>query len=72
VSASSPWWLVSLLAVPGLLAIAFLMAWMEEHLAHQLVAHDVATAWDSIASVDDLEEAISRSTARVVPNRFPR
>jgi hypothetical protein len=70
VSATSAWWLVSLLAVPGLLAITFLMAWMEEHLAHQLVAHDVATAWESIVSVEDLEEAISRSTARVVPGRL--
>jgi hypothetical protein len=70
VSPTSAWWLVSLLAVPGLLAITFLMAWMEEHLAHHLVAHDVARAWESGGSADDLEEAISRSTARVIPSRL--
>jgi hypothetical protein len=65
----SLWWLVSLLAVPGLIAVPLLMAWMENHLADGLVAHEVAAAWDSFTSPDDLEEAISRCTARVIPSR---
>lgn len=56
-----------LLVVPGLIPLAMLMCWLEVRLTHRLVAHDVETAWQSSLSADELEEAISRSVAKILP-----
>jgi hypothetical protein len=69
---NSLWWLASLLIIPGLIAVAFAMAWLEEHLTNRLVADEVTAAWTSIATPEDLEEAIARHAARIAPSRAGR
>jgi hypothetical protein len=66
---SSLWLFASLLIVPGLIGFPLLMSWLEIHFTHRLVAHEVAVAWQSALTTEELEEAISRSVARVMPVR---
>lgn len=65
----SLWWLLSLAVVPGLLALTLLMDFMETHLAQRLIAHDVAQALQTAPTADDLEAAVSRSVAPLLPSR---
>jgi hypothetical protein len=62
--------LVGLLVIPGLFGLALLMLWLENNLTRQMVARDVAAAWDSSLTPDQLEEAVSRSVARLFPSGF--
>jgi hypothetical protein len=62
----SPWWLVSLLFVPVLVGLALLMDWLEVVFTHRLVADEVAVAWRSSMSIDELEQAVSRSIDKVM------
>jgi hypothetical protein len=61
--------LVGLLVIPGLFGLALLMLWLETNLTRQMVARDVAAAWDSSLSPDQLEDAIARSVAKLLPHR---
>lgn len=63
---NSPWWLVSLLLLPGLFGLSILMNWLEVYFTQQLVADEVADAWLSVESADDLEDKISLIVARVM------
>jgi hypothetical protein len=63
---TSAWWLVSLLTVPGLFGLAVLMNWLEVFFTHQLVADEVAIAWKSVESADDLERRVSLIVERVI------
>ena len=56
-------WLTALLVVPALLALMLLMEWLEQRFAHRMVADEVAVAFTSAASPDELEEMIARSVA---------
>jgi hypothetical protein len=62
--------LIGLLVIPGLFGLALLMLWLENNLTRQMVARDVAAAWESSLSPDQLEEAVSRSVARLFPSGF--
>ena len=59
----SPIWLSTLLVVPLLLALLLLMEWLEQRFAHRMVADEVAVAFSSASSADELEEMIARSVA---------
>jgi hypothetical protein len=59
-------WLVSLLIIPGLFGLTLLMNWLEVFFTYQLVADEVAVAWQSIESVDDLERKVGLIVARVM------
>jgi hypothetical protein len=63
---NSAWGLLFLLFVPGLIGLVALMGWLEVMLTHQIVADEVANAWDSTDSPDDLEQTIGRILERVV------
>jgi hypothetical protein len=63
---TSSWELLFLLLVPGLFGLVLLMNWLEEYLTYQLVAEDVAVAWRSTESIDDLEEKVSRIVEKVM------
>ncbi|HWA67068.1 MAG TPA: hypothetical protein VG899_11955 [Mycobacteriales bacterium] len=63
---SSPWALAVLLFTPSLFGLALLMNWLETHFTHQLVADELAIAWRSTESADDLEEEVGRIVARVM------
>jgi hypothetical protein len=63
---TSPWSLVSLLTIPGLFGLALLMNWLEVYFTHQIVADEVAVAWQSAESADDLERKVSRIVQRVM------
>jgi hypothetical protein len=63
---TSPWLLVSLLFIPGLFGLALLMNWLEVYFTHQLVADEVAAAWRSTESVEDLERRVSVIARRVM------
>lgn len=66
-------WLVSLLTVPGLFGLAVLMNWLEVYFTYQLVADEVAVAWRSTESADDLERTVSLIVERVMrDSRDPR
>lgn len=67
---SSPLWLLVLLFVPGLFGLALFMNWLEVYFTHQLVAEEVAVAWQSTESIDDLEQKVGRIVERVM--RDPR
>jgi hypothetical protein len=56
-------WLITLLVVPLLLALMLLMEWLEQRFAHRMVADQVALAFTSAASAEQLEEMIARSVA---------
>lgn len=56
-------WLTSLLVVPALLALMLLMEWMENRFAQRMVADQVAVAFTSARSADELEELIAKSVA---------
>jgi hypothetical protein len=56
-------WLVTLLVVPLLLVLMLLMEWLEQRFAHRMVADQVAVAFTSAASAEELEEMIARSVA---------
>ena len=59
----SPVWLITLLVVPLLLVLMLLMEWLEQRFAHRMVADQVAVAFTSAASAEELEEMIARSVA---------
>lgn len=59
----SPVWLMTLLVVPLLLVLMLLMEWLEQRFAHRMVADQVAVAFTSAASAEELEEMIARSVA---------
>jgi len=61
--AESAIWLSTLLVVPLLLALLLLMEWLEQRFAHRMVADEVAVAFSSASSADELEEMIARSVA---------
>ncbi|HWC33486.1 MAG TPA: hypothetical protein VG650_01550 [Mycobacteriales bacterium] len=63
---SSEWALLLLLFAPALIGLVLLMGWLEEVLTQQLVADDVAVAWHSADSPDDLEATVSQILKRVV------
>jgi hypothetical protein len=63
---SSGWGLLVLLFVPGLIGLVALMGWLEVVLTHQLAADEVAVAWQSAESPDDLEERVGRILEKVV------
>jgi hypothetical protein len=63
VRAESALWLSTLLVVPVLLALMLLMEWLEQRFAHRMVADEVAVAFTSAASAEELEEMIARSVA---------
>ncbi|HVW81358.1 MAG TPA: hypothetical protein VHB69_10530 [Mycobacteriales bacterium] len=63
---SSPWAVLVVLFTPGLFGLALFMNWLEVYFTHQLVAEEVAVAWQSIESVDDLEQRVGRIVARVL------
>ena len=54
-------WLTAVLVVPALLALMLLMEWLEKRFARRMVADQVAVAFDSAESPDELEELIARS-----------
>jgi hypothetical protein len=54
-------WLSAVLVVPALLALMLLMEWLEKRFARRMVADQVAVAFDSAESPDELEEMIARS-----------
>jgi hypothetical protein len=56
-------WVTSLLVVPALLALMLLMEWLENRFAQRMVADQVAVAFTSARSADELEELIARSVA---------
>lgn len=56
-------WLTSALVVPALLALMLLMEWLENRFAQRMVADQVAVAFSSASSADELEEMIARSVA---------
>jgi hypothetical protein len=62
----SHWWPVSFLIIPGLFGLTLLMNWLEVLFTHQQVADEVAMAWQSIESVDDLERKVGMIVARVM------
>jgi hypothetical protein len=62
----TPWALVSLLTIPGLFGLALLMNWLEVYFTYQRVADEVAVAWQSTESADDLERRISLIADRVI------
>lgn len=55
---TAAWELLFLLLIPGLFGLVVLMNWLETYLTQQLVADDVAIAWRSTDSPDDLEQRI--------------
>ena len=61
--AESAIWLSALLVIPLLLALMLLMEWLEQRFAHRMVADEVAVAFSSAASAEELEEMIARSVA---------
>jgi hypothetical protein len=63
VHAESAVWLSTLLVVPMLLALMLLMEWLEQRFAHRMVADQIAVAFTSAASAEELEEMIARSVA---------
>jgi Na+/H+-dicarboxylate symporter len=63
VRAESAIWLSTLLVVPVLLALMLLMEWLEQRFAHRMVADEVAVAFSSASSAEELEEMIARSVA---------
>jgi len=60
------WWLASLLITPGLFGLALLMNWLEVFFTYQLVADEVAIAWESVESVDDLERRVGLIVEKVM------
>ena len=54
-------WVTAVLVVPVLLALMLLMEWLEKRFARRMVADQVAVAFDSAESPDELEELIARS-----------
>jgi siroheme synthase len=63
---SPPWLPAAFLIVPGLLALTLLMAWLELTFTHRLVKHEVAVAWSSATTPEEVEAAVTRSLARVL------
>jgi len=63
VHAESLVWVTTLLLVPALLAFLLLMEWLEQRFAHRMVADEIAVAFTSAASAEELEEMIARSVA---------
>ncbi|MGN6475516.1 MAG: hypothetical protein ACTHK4_17990 [Mycobacteriales bacterium] len=63
---TSPWEPLFLLIVPGLFGLVLLVNWLEVYLTYQLVADDVAVAWQSTDSADDLEQQVGRIVERVI------
>lgn len=64
-------WLVGLLIVPGLFALALLMSWMESRLTQQMVEHDVTTAWRSAVTPEEIEDIVRRSAAKLLVRAQP-
>jgi len=56
-------WITAVLVVPVLLALMLLMEWLEKRFARRMVADQVAVAFTSAESADELEELIARSVA---------
>jgi hypothetical protein len=54
-------WVVALLVVPALLALLVLMEWLEKTFARRMVADQVAFAFSSADSPDELEALVARS-----------
>jgi hypothetical protein len=63
---SSAWELLFLLLVPGLVGLVLLMGWLEVVLTSQLVADEVARAWNSTECADELEQRVNRIVERVM------
>ena len=62
----SPWWLVSLLLIPGLFGLTLLMNWLEVYFTYRLVSEEVAIVWQSTESADELERRVSVIVDRVM------
>lgn len=54
-------WLGTVLVVPVLLALMLLMEWLEKRFAQRMVADQIAVAFSSAASPDELELLVARS-----------
>lgn len=54
-------WLSTVLVVPVLLALMLLMEWLEKRFARRMVADQIAVAFTSAESPDELEVMIARS-----------
>jgi hypothetical protein len=65
---TSAWELLFLLIVPGLFGLVLLVNWLEVYLTYQLVADDVAVAWHSTDSADDLEQQVGQILERLMLN----
>ncbi len=65
---TSAWGLLVLLFLPGLFGLVVLMNWLEVYFTCRLVADEVAVAWHSTDSVDDLEAKVGRIVERVMAN----
>ena len=63
---TSSWELLELLFVPGLIGLVMLMGWLEVVLTYQLAADEVAFAWRSVDSADELEQTVGRLVERVI------
>ena len=63
---SSAWTLLFLLIVPGLMGLVLLVSWLETFLTYQLVPDDVAVAWETAVSADELEQRVGRIVERVI------
>jgi hypothetical protein len=63
---SPAWELLFLLFLPGLFGLVLLMNWLEVYFTYQLVADEVAVAWQSTESVDDLERKVGNIVERVI------
>ena len=54
-------WLATVLVVPVLLVLMLLMEWLEKRFAQRMVADQIAVAFSSAVSPDELEMLVARS-----------
>jgi hypothetical protein len=63
---TAAWELLLLLFLPGLFGLVLLMNWLEVYFTYQFVADEVAVAWESTDSIDDLERKVGLIVDRVM------
>lgn len=56
-------WVVTVLVIPLLLALMLLMEWLEKRFAQRIVADEIAAAFTTAESPDELERLVARSVA---------
>ena len=62
----SLFYLLAMLVVPGLIGLMLLMQWLETHIAHRMIADQIAALLHVDGSIDDLEAQIARTSEPVV------